>query len=82
MLILILFNQYDNTLFSTMDIICLSIIFGVFSQLGDFVESLLKREVGIKDMGNLLRGHGGVLDRFDSMFLVAPLTFIYYYFIS
>jgi len=76
---LIVFNYYYNHIFDLTDIICLSIVFGIFSQLGDFVESLLKREVGIKDMGNLLRGHGGMLDRFDSMFLVAPLTFLYYF---
>jgi len=49
----------------------------VFGTFGDLIESLMKRTVHIKDSGNIIPGHGGVLDRFDSMLLAAPVIFIY-----
>lgn len=50
------------------------VIFGTF---GDLIESLMKRTVNMKDSGNVIPGHGGLLDRFDSMLLAAPVVFIY-----
>ncbi len=67
--------------FKMQDIVTFGVIFGGFSQLGDFAESLLKREAGVKDTGNFLQGHGGILDRFDSLTVAAPLTYIYVKFI-
>jgi len=59
------------------DLIIIGIIAGVFGQVGDFIESVFKRDAAVKDSGTLLMGHGGVLDRFDS-FLFAP-AFVYLY---
>jgi len=51
------------------------LIVGIAGQLGDLSMSVIKRDLGTKDMGTLIRGHGGILDRIDSMIYVAPLFF-------
>tara|TARA_Y100001968_G_scaffold324281_1_gene363323 strand:- start:197 stop:1027 length:831 start_codon:yes stop_codon:yes gene_type:complete len=73
--------QKINAILNITDVFNLGIIFGGLGQLGDFFESLLKREVGIKDSGKILKGHGGILDRFDSILFVAPSLYIYIEFI-
>lgn len=59
------------------DWIIISAIVAIFGTLGDLVESMLKRSVGVKDSGNIMPGHGGILDRFDSLIMVAPFVFLY-----
>ena len=60
----------------------LGLVVVVFGTLGDLVESLFKRTIGIKDSGNILPGHGGMLDRFDSSLMAIPASVIYIYSLS
>ena len=53
----------------------IGVVVGVFATFGDLVESLIKRSVGVKDSGQFLPGHGGLLDRVDSLLLVAPAVY-------
>lgn len=72
-------NQYDlNDLQMTVwEWIGLGLTVTVFGTWGDLVESLFKRTLGIKDSGNILPGHGGMLDRFDSSLLAIPAAVVY-----
>jgi phosphatidate cytidylyltransferase len=61
--------------FSPALLILTGLIVGIGGQLGDLVISYIKRDIGIKDMGTTIQGHGGILDRVDSMIFVAPIFF-------
>lgn len=73
----LLVGVYFVPWFSLIERLFLGLLIGVFSQAGDLAASMLKRELGIKDFGRIIPGHGGVLDRFDGLFFVAPFVFYF-----
>ena len=76
----LLFTYAFNTLFemnfSYLVIIGISICLSIVGQIGDFAASSIKRYVGIKDFSNLIPGHGGMLDRIDSVIFIAPFAYM------
>ena len=69
---------YLSGIYSVADWIVISLFCAVFGTLGDLLESKLKRLASVKDSGSLMPGHGGFLDRFDSMLVAIPFVFVYY----
>jgi phosphatidate cytidylyltransferase len=72
----------DGTMLSTLEWLGLGLVVVVFGTWGDLIESLFKRTLGIKDSGNILPGHGGMLDRFDSSLIAIPAAVVYLYTLS
>ncbi len=72
----------DDHMLALLEWLGLGLVVVVFGTWGDLVESLFKRTLGIKDSGNILPGHGGMLDRFDSSLLAIPASVVYLYTLS
>lgn len=72
----IVISKFSN-IFAIQHWIVISIIVSSVGTLGDLVESMFKRQMGVKDSGKILPGHGGILDRFDILFIVLPIVWVY-----
>ena len=66
-----------STYFGRFDWIVIAFVCSIIGTLGDLSESMLKRSVGLKDSGNIMPGHGGFLDRFDSLLFILPVVWVY-----
>jgi len=77
---LILAHFYDELPWNQW--VSIAIIISCIGTLGDLVESMFKRSIDVKDSGSILPGHGGLLDRFDGLFLAAPIVYMYLYFMA
>lgn len=72
-----LVNHYWLHIMSDWKMMGMALIVVVFGSLGDLCESMMKRQAGVKDSGNVIPGHGGILDRFDATFLAVPFVYCY-----
>ncbi|WP_148871100.1 phosphatidate cytidylyltransferase [Tenacibaculum adriaticum] len=73
-------GKYSNE-FSILNWVIIALIISVFGTLGDLIESKFKRQANVKDSGSIMPGHGGLLDRLDSLFFLAPFVYLYIHFL-
>lgn len=72
----LIYSNFTGISHDTGIIILFTVVAALLSQIGDLIASYIKRKCGIKDFGNLIPGHGGILDRFDSMLFVSPILYL------
>ena len=72
-----LVNHYWLHIMGDLKMMGMAMVVVVFGSLGDLCESMMKRQAGVKDSGNVIPGHGGILDRFDATFLAVPAVYCY-----
>lgn len=73
------YNSYFNVDLALVHYLVIGLLSGIFGQLGDLTASCIKRYCGVKDFGKILPGHGGLMDRFDSILFTMPIIFTYYF---
>ena len=74
-------NGYEGLQIAFYHYIAMGLVCGTIAQIGDWAASAIKRSVGIKDFGHIMPGHGGLLDRIDSLLFVAPAVYFYLQFL-
>ena len=70
------------TILLTHQWIILGVLVSIFGVIGDLIASMFKRQTGVKDTGKIIPGHGGVIDRLDSIIFAAPFIYLYLKFIT